>query len=164
MNGAPGRRQQRSRHCSYDRGPLGSTCAVKSLKWSNSAHCVFGAFFRVFRRVFYLRNRRLPLKWGKSSVLYFCMQKCAQKMPPIKKKKRTKVDRNFGEQGTVRQFQDLTQACWSTQTIKSNIWNCLQLKTVLQLNSITVKPWTRKGKNSVQLHAFIIRALICVFK
>lgn len=67
--------------------------------------------FRVFRRVVYLRNRRLPLKWGKSSVLYLCIQKCAQKMPPIKKKKRTKVDRNFGEQGTVRQFQDLTQAC-----------------------------------------------------
>ena len=104
MNGAPGRRQQRSRHCSYDRGPLGSTCAVKSLKCSNSAHRVFGAFFRVFRRVVYLRNRRLPLKWGKSSVLYLCIQKCAQKMPPIKKKKRTKVDRNFGEQGTVRQF------------------------------------------------------------
>lgn len=164
MNGAPGRRQQRSRHCSYDRGPLGSTCAVKSLKWSNSAHRVFGAFFRVFRRVVYLRNRRLPLKWGKSSVLYLCIQKCAQKMPPIKKKKRTKVDRNFGEQGTVRQFQDLTQACWSTQTIKSNIWNCLQLKTVLQLNSITVKPWTRKGKKFAQLHAFIIRTLICVFK
>ena len=67
--------------------------------------------FRVFRRVVYLRNRRLPLKWGKSSVLYLCIQKCPQKMPPIKKKKRTKVDRNFGEQGTVRQFQDLTQAC-----------------------------------------------------
>ena len=60
--------------------------------------------FRVFRRVVYLRNRRLPLKWGKSSVLYLCIQKCAQKMPPIKKKKRTKVDRNFGEQGTVRKF------------------------------------------------------------
>ena len=60
--------------------------------------------FRVFRRVVYLRNRRRPLKWGKSSVLYLCIQKCAQKMPPIKKKKRTKVDRNFGEQGTVRQF------------------------------------------------------------
>ena len=164
MNGAPGRRQQRSRHCSYDRGPLGSTCAVKSLKGPISAHRVFGAFFRVFRRVVYLRNRRLPLKWGKSSVLYLCIQKCAQKMPPIKKKKRTKVDRNFGEQGTVRQFQDLTQACWSTQTIKSNIWNCLQLKTVLQLNSITVKPWTRKGKKFAQLHAFIIRTLICVFK
>lgn len=95
----------------YDRGPLGSICAVKSLKGPISAHRVFGAFFRVFRRVVYLRNRRLPLKWGKSSVLYLCIQKCAQKMPPIKKKKRTKVDRNFGEQGTVRQFQDLTQAC-----------------------------------------------------
>ena len=94
-----------------DRGSLGSTCAVKSLKRPISAHRVFGAFFRVFRRVVYLRNRRLPLKWGKSSVLYLCIQKCAQKMPPIKKKKRAKVDRNFGEQGTVRQFQDLTQAC-----------------------------------------------------
>lgn len=83
-------------------------------KISNGAHqraLRIRRVFRVFRRVVYLRNRRLPLKWGKSSVLYLCIQKCAQKMPPIKKKKRTKVDRNFGEQGTVRQFQDLTQAC-----------------------------------------------------